>query len=170
MFRLKLARVVVLLFGASAFACSDRSPVAPQPQATVALQPATIQAQVVAGTYLLSFRPTSSGLGVVLAGYVAELVSGAPAESGTATFQFCALGSTPRPSADCDSGSGHWVRWGSAGIIPSPSTDVGFALMTYDLVPTPGTTIGFRFRYNGKSRGASSGIANGVSPSADHTF
>ena len=170
MFRLKLARVVVILFGASAFACSDRSPVAPEPQATLALQPATIQAQTVAGTYLLSFRPTSTGLGVVLAGYVAELVSGAPAESGTATFQFCALGSTPRPSADCDSGSGHWVRWGSAPIIPPPSTNAGFALMTYDLAPTPGTTIGFRFRYIGKSKGESSGIANGVSPSADHTF
>ena len=59
MFRLKLARVVVILFGASAFACSDRSPVAPEPQATLALQPAAIQAQTVAGTYLLSFRPTS---------------------------------------------------------------------------------------------------------------
>lgn len=170
MFRLKLARVVVIVFGASAYACSERSPVAPEPQATLASQPATIQAQTVAGAYLLSFRPTGTGLGVVLAGYVAELVSGAPADSGTATFQFCARGSTPRPSADCDSGSGHWVRWGSAPVIPPPSTDAGFALMTYDLAPTPGTTIGFRFRYLGKSKGESSGIANGVSPSADHTF
>ena len=170
MFRLQLARVVVLLVGASAVACSERSPVAPEPQAPPALQPLSIQAQSVEGRYALSFRPTGTGLGVILAGHVTGLVSGAPAESGTATFQFCALGKTPRPRADCDSGSGHWVRWGSAPIIPAPSTDIGFALMTYDLAPTAGTTIGFRFRYSGRSRGGSSGIADGVSPSADHTF
>ena len=168
MFRFKLAPAVALLFAAGAFACSDPSPVAPEPQATQAFQPAAIQAQTVAGTYLLSFRPTSSGLGVILAGYVAELVAGAPAETGTATFQFCAQGKTPRPSADCDAGSGHWVRWGTASIIPS--TNAGFALMTYDLAPAPGTTIGFRFRYSVRFKGESSGIADGVSPSADHTF
>ena len=59
MFRFKLAPAVALLFAAGAFACSDPSPVAPEPQATQAFQPAAIQAQTVAGTYLLSFRPTS---------------------------------------------------------------------------------------------------------------
>jgi hypothetical protein len=170
MFRLHLARVVVLLAGASAFACSERSPVAPEPQALPASQPLAIQAQSVEGSYVLSFRPTGSGLGVILAAYVAQLGSGAPADSGTATFQFCAVGKAPRPRADCDSGSGHWVRWGSASIIPPPATNAGFALMTYDLAPTSGTTIGFRFRYSGRSKGDNSGIADGVSLSADHTF
>lgn len=170
MLRLKLARVVVVLFGASTLACADRSPVAPDAQATEASQSANIQAPTVPGTYVLFFRETSSGLGVVLAGYVAELSSGAPAESGSATFQFCAVRNAPRPSADCDSGPGHWVRWGTAGIIPPPSPNVGFALMTYDLVPAPGTTIGFRFQYKGRFKGESSGIEDGESLPADHTF
>jgi len=111
------------------------------------------------------FQPTGSGLGVILDAYVTDAF-GNPAQSGTAVFQFCSLGGKPAPSAGCDTGSGHWARWGSGGIIPSPSTLAGHALMTYDLVPPAGTTIGFRFKYLSDG----SGIANGVSAGADHTF
>jgi hypothetical protein len=85
---------------------------------------------------------------------------------GSAVFQFCATRGKPAPSAVCNSGSGRWARVGTAGII-SGGTEVGHALRVYDPAPqSVGTTIGFRFKYLSDV----SGIANGVSAGADHTF
>jgi hypothetical protein len=109
--------------------------------------------------------PTRSGLGVILVAYVAD-ASGDPAESGTAIFQYCSLHGEPAPRTDCNTGSGNWVHWGMAGIIPPPFESAGYAFMTYSLAPTAGTTIGFRFRYIGQG----SGIANGVSEPEDFTW
>ena len=160
-----LAGFIFAVPAAFAFvACTDQSPVAPN-DTPEGLQTAIILAQPVEGTYTLSFMPTSTGLGVVLVAYVTD-ASLAQAESGTAVFQYCSLHGNPAPSNDCDTGSGHWVLWGRAGIIPPPSPSVGFAFLTYDLVPTAGTTIGFRFRYFGQGNG----IANGESAPGDHTF
>jgi hypothetical protein len=147
-------------------ACSDQSPVAPVGPST-GLAYETTLAQPSQGGYEISFLPTISGLGVVLVAYVTD-AAGNPAESGTAVFQYCSLHRQPAPSTDCEAGSGSWVFWGRAGIIPSSSDPelVGHALMTYDLAPAAGTTIGFRFRYLGQG----SEIANGVSAPADHTF
>jgi hypothetical protein len=164
MLRRHLARFVFAVLPAFAFvACADQSPVGPD-GTSESQQYDPALAQPVEGTYTMSFLPTGSGLGVILVAYVAD--ASGPAESGTAIFQYCALHGDPAPSADCDTGSGNWVPWGRAGILPPPSQSVGFAFLTYDLAPTAGTTIGFRFRYTGQG----SGIANGVSAPADHTF
>jgi hypothetical protein len=125
----------------------------------------TTLAQPVKGTYTISFQPTGSGLGVVLVAYVTD-ASLAPAQKGTAVFQFCSLQGNPAPTADCDTGPGNWTHYGMAEIIPSPFPSEGHALLTYNEAPAPGTTIGFRFRYVGQG----SGIGNGMSLSADHTF
>jgi hypothetical protein len=148
-------------------ACSDQSPVAPGATADGA-QYATTLAQPAEGqTYLFTVYATPVGRGAVLDAYV-EDASGNPATSGTAFFQYCALQQVPAPSAECDSGSGHWVFWVRAGIIHTdpPGPNEGHALAVYDLAPPSGTTIGFRFRYLGQG----SGIANETSNSADYTW
>lgn len=161
----QLARFILAVLAAFAFvACSDQSPIAPTATPD-GVQHLTILAQPSKGTYTMSFSPTSSGLGVILVAYVLD-ASNQPAQSGTAIFEFCSLRGVPAPSTDCDNGSGSWVHFGSAGIIPSPSPLEGHALLTYDLVPPSGTTIGFHFRYLGMGNG----IANGTSLSGDHTF
>jgi hypothetical protein len=147
-------------------ACSDQSPLAPH-GTPEGLQSATTLAQPAKGTYTLSFRPTSSGLGVILVAFVTDAF-GNPATSGTAAFDFCTLNGKPAPSSDCP-GSGGWVRVVSAGIISCqpPCTNTGFAFaVDANLVPPAGTTIGFHFRYLGQG----SGIANAVSLPEDHTF
>ena len=154
---------ILAVLAAFVVACSDQSPVAPD-NTPENFRSDPILAQPSEGTYTISFLPTSSGLGVILVAYVAD--ASGPAEGGSAIFQYCSLQGEPAPSADCDTGSGGWVLWGKAGIIPPPSELAGHASMVYGLVPPSGTTIGFRFRYIGQG----SGIANGVSESADHTF
>jgi hypothetical protein len=159
-----LATFIFALLAAFAFiACSGQSPVAPGATSDGA-QYVTTLAKPVDGTYVLSFEPTISGLGVVLVAHVDD-ASGNPATSGTAIFQYCSLQGVPAPSTECDNGLGGWVFVGRSGILPS-GPRVGDALLTYDLAPSSGTTIGFRFWYNG----AGNGIARGPSPSEDHTF
>ena len=162
--RRNLASALTAALAAGALvACSDQSPLAPY-GTPEGLQSATTLAQPAKGTYTLSFRPTVSGLGVILVAFVTD-ASGNPATSGTAVFYFCTLDGKPAPSSDCP-GSGGWVHAVSAPIIPfSPNTGFAFAVDD-DLVPPAGTTIGFHFRYLGQGNG----IANGVSLPEDHTF
>jgi hypothetical protein len=153
--------ISAVLAAFSFIACSDQSPAAPEatPDGVEHLgRPAE-------GTlFLFTVYATTGGRGAVLDAYVLD-ASGNPATAGTAVFQYCSLQGAPAPSAACDAGSGHWVRWGSAGFITSGALE-GHALMAYDLAPPSGTTIGFRFRYLGKG----SGIANDLSNSADYTW
>ena len=159
-----LPHCTIVVVAALAVSCSDNPAVAPEVTGDGHAYEARAT-QPPAGTYEMSFLPTSSGLGVILRGHV-EDASGNPAQSGTVTFQYCSLRGVPAPSVNCDTRSGNWARWGSAAIIPSPSPFEGDALMAYDLAPPSGTTIGFRFRFTGRN----SGIADGMSAPKDYTF
>jgi hypothetical protein len=149
-------------------ACADQSPVSPD--ATSHDVPyATILAQPINGTlYQLTVYATTVGTGAVLDAYVLD-ASGSPATSGAAAFYYCSLQGNPAPSEACLSGSGHWLRYGSAGFIHTdpPGPKEGHALLEYTQSPPSGTTIGFRFRYVGQG----SGIANAWSDNvADYTW
>ena len=138
--------------------CSERSPLAPNPSQNV-----TATAGLAVGSYLLTVYATSAGRGAVLDAYVRDAL-GNPATSGIAVFYYCARQGVPAPRGSCLTGSGRWLRYGSAGIIPTGSKQ-GHALMGYTEAPPSGTTIGFRFRY---TRGST--IANGYSNSANYTW
>jgi hypothetical protein len=115
------------------------------------------------GNYLLTVYATTTGRGAVLDAYVRD-ASGNPATSGIAVFYYCSRQGKPTPRAACLTGSGRWVRYGSAGII-STGTKQGHALMGYTEAPPSGTTIGFRSRYMQGST-----IASGYSNSANYTW
>src|SRR4026209_3024370 len=139
----QLSRFLVAVLPMCAFAaCSDQSPVAPQ-GVNGGLQSARPSGGT-PGTYTMLFRPTPSGLSIILDAYVTDATAN-PALGGSAVFPFCATRGKPAPSAVCNSGSGRWARVGTAGII-SGGTEVGHALRVYDPAPqSVGTTIGFRF-------------------------
>jgi len=185
MLRPKLACLVVAAFTAGALAaCSDQSPVAPGAASDGTGAPRLLS-QPVPGTYELSFfksglsglEPVSS-LTVCAAGSVCEELilgahveaSGAPAQSGMVIFQYCSYKGLPpndiaradeAPSAACEDGSATW-----ANLPRGVATDAsGNAYLDFGLVMIP-RTVGFRFRYLGQG----SGIANGVSASADFTW
>ena len=147
--------------GLAAFAlvaCSDQSPIAPND-----VQNVTPQANLVVGTYLQTVYATTVGRGAVLDAYVRD-ASGSPATSGTAVFFYCSRQGVPVPKGACLTGTGRWVRYGSAGIIPT-GTNQGHALMGYTEPPPSGSTIGFRFRY---TQGTT--IASRYSNAADYTW
>jgi hypothetical protein len=161
--RRRLAACIFAFLAPFAFTgCSDQSPIAPNAGPDGG-QNVTTQAELVAGTYLLTVYATSVGRGAVLDAYVRD-ASGNPATSGTAVFYYCSRQGVPAPRGACLTGSGNWVRYGSAGIIPT-GTKKGHALMAYTEAPPSGTTIGFRFRY---TRGST--IASGYSNSVNYTW
>jgi hypothetical protein len=115
------------------------------------------------GNYLLTVYATTTGRGAVLDAYVRD-ASGKPATDGIAVYYYCSRQGNPAPAAACLTGSGRWVRYGSAGIIPT-GVKQGHALMGYTEAVQSGATIGFRFRY---TRGSS--IASRYSNAADYTW
>jgi len=144
-------------------ACADQSPVAPGAPSD-GDQGVPVLALAVTGIYTLTVYATTVGRGAVLDTYVTD-ASGHPATSGTVTFKYCSLQGVPAPRSACNTGSGKWMFWGSAGIIPT-GPNKGHALMGYTEAPPAGTTIGFRSRYN--SHGSS--IASHLSNSANYTW
>ena len=159
-------RLAAFIFAALApFAftgCSDQSPIAPDASLDGG-QKVTPFAELATGTYLLTVYATTAGRGAVLDAYVRD-ASGNPATNGIAVFYYCSRQGNPAPRAACLTGSGRWVRYGSAGII-STGTKQGHALMGYTEAPPSGTTIGFRSRYMQGST-----IASGYSNSANYTW
>src|SRR5215218_828289 len=163
------ARVRTLLLGALAplvlVACADQSLVGPlaTPQDG---QYANIEARAAEGTlYQLSVYATTFGTGAVLDAYVLDAF-GAPATSGSAVFYYCSLHGNPAPSETCLTGGGHWIRYGSAGIIGS-GPNQGHALMSFTESQPSGTTIGYRFKFSGQGSGIASAPGDNV---ADYTW
>jgi hypothetical protein len=176
MARRNLTGLLTVVAGAIALVgCSDQSPVAPTPNGGPAADVHAL-ARAVAGSYELSFYTSGlvpvSSLPVfqelVLGAHVAD-ASGAPAQGGLVTFQYCSYKGLPpnditradeAPSAACATNEAKWANLASVPVDAS-----GNAYMNFGFVSIP-RTVGFRFRYTGQG----SGIANGVSAPADFTW
>jgi hypothetical protein len=135
-----------------------------------------VLARAAAGSFQLSFFANGlipvSSLTVfqelILGAHVAD-ASGAPAQGGSVTFQYCSLKGGPpndinradeAPSAACATRDASW-----ANLISVPVDGSGNAYMNFGFVSIP-RTVGFRFKYTGQG----SGIANGVSAPSDFTW
>jgi hypothetical protein len=114
--------------------------------------------QGVPGVYELTWFVANTEL--ILSAHVEEAGSGAPAQSGTVTFQVCLLkgGPTlqmkPAPSAECVSGgTGNWTR-----LLRQTVNESGDAMMDFGIAPQF-TIVGFRFQYSGDRTGIASGVS-----------
>lgn len=171
-------RILMVVIAASALAaCSDRSPVAP-PGPDFAAHMARVVP--VPGSYELSFlsngQPVSSlpvcqGLvcpELILKAHVAYASSGAPAQGGSVTFQYCSRNGPSNdidradeaPMAECESGAASWSRLRTRDVDAN-----GDAFMNFGFVSRP-RTIGFRFKYSARR----SGLADGLSAPRDFTW
>lgn len=84
--------------------------------------------------------------------------SGAPAQDGRVTYEYCDVGNVKVQSSECASGRGRWKRLWTMDVDPVGSR-FGFGTCS-----TP-RVIGFRLRYSGGSS-----IADGVSAPKDVTW
>ena|SRR5687768_14023700 len=169
--------LMALMIGAASIAaCSDQSPVTPTASDDFAVDLARVAS--VPGSYELSFwhrgeevlTLTTGGPELVLKAHVQQLVSGAPAQSGSVTFEYCSRKGGPSnditradelPSSECQpGGAGSWARLQTVNLSVSGDALIGFGFVT---IPR---TIGFRFRYSARK----SGIADGVSAARDFTW
>lgn len=166
-------RVALSLAAAALVACSETLPVAPQadPETSVALARVT----PVPGVYDLSFwnrglqvTTLTVGQELILKAHV-ESATGAPAQGGSVTFQYCSLKGGPAndinradeaPKSECENGTASWARLLSMNVNSS-----GDAYMNFGAVRIP-RTVGFRFKYSSKG----SGIADGTSEAKDFTW
>ena len=153
----RLAIAVIL----SCVACAGESPTAPE-RARDPEPHLRAQVQAVPGSYELSFF--FSGPELILKAHVADAVTGAPAQGGTATFEYCSrkggksLQMQPLPSAECASGgSGSWARLARITV-----NTAGDAFLDFGIAPAI-ATVGFRFLYSGER----DGIAKGMSAPLD---
>ena len=174
-----VARGIVTVLGVGAVvACADQSPVSSAADEAVAAQ--TSPPQSVPGSYQLSFfkfgpgglEPVSSLPvldGELILGAHIQDQSGAPAQRGSVTFQYCSLKGRPpndidradeAPSQDCADGLATW-----ANLVSVSVNDTGTAYMDFGVVRIP-RVVGFRCRYSG--RGGS--IAGGICPPRDFTW
>ena len=150
------ARIVAL--SSVALGCNADRVVDPA-NATVTVSAVAARASgSVPGSYVLSLL--MSGPELVLEAHIAALLSGVPADGGTATFQVCLLkgGPTlqmvPLPSAECvRGGSGTWTR-----LARIPVNASGYAAMNFGIAPRI-ATVGFRFEYSGLRGGVASGVS-----------
>jgi hypothetical protein len=172
-----LARLLVVIVGAAALvACSDQSPVSPSANPRPSPEMGALARTAASGSFQLSFFTNGlvpvSSLTVfqelILGAHVAD-GSGAPAQGGSVTFQYCSLKGGPpndinradeAPSAACATRDASW-----ANLISVPVDASGNAYMNFGFVSIP-RTVGFRFKYTGQG----SGIANGVSGPSDFTW
>ncbi len=169
--------LMALMIGAASItACSDQSPVMPTANDDFAVDLARVAS--VPGSYELSFwhngQPVSTlptgGPSLILKAHVQQAVSGAAAQSGSVTFQYCSRKSGPSnditradelPSSECQpGGAGSWARLQTVDVNASGDAFIGFGSVT---IPR---TIGYRFRYAARR----SGIADGVSAERDFTW
>src|SRR5262245_21566510 len=139
-------------------ACSGESPIGPVTTSD-GLQAVTVLSQGVAGSYGLSFSLNSGGE-LILTAHVQALVSGAPAQGGAVTFQYCSFPGRPNditqpdeaPSSACADGSASWAHL--ARVLVNPAT--GDASLDFGLVRVV-NTIGFRGHYTSQNSGIASG-------------
>jgi hypothetical protein len=98
------------------------------------------------------------GESLVLTAMVTD-ASGALAQDGRITFEYCDLSNVKVPSSECATGRGRWKRYWSGDVHPVVGARVFFGSCS-----TP-RVIGFRFHYSGGST-----IAAGVSAPKDATW
>jgi hypothetical protein len=173
--RPNLAHVAAFVGAVALVACSDQTPVASTigPDAPAGVR---VIGGAAIGSFQLSFfthglEPVSSLTvfqELILGAHVMD-ASGAPAQGGSVTFQYCSLKGGPpndinradeAPSAACATRDASW-----ANLIGVPVDASGNAYMNFGLVQIP-RTVGFRFKYTGQG----SGIANGTSAPSDFTW
>lgn len=167
--------LAVVVAANTLIACSDKSPVAPNAGRGLTPDIAAL-ARSASGSFQLSFFANGlvpvSSLPVfqelILGAHVSD-GSGAPAQGGSVTFQYCSLKGGPpndinradeAPSAACATRDASW-----ANLISVPVNTSGNAYMNFGFAQIP-RTVGFRFKYSGQG----TGIANGVSAPADFTW
>jgi hypothetical protein len=177
-----------VLFAILAFAaCSGQSPAAPAPaldglSATAAKTPVAIP-----GIYRLTFNTYQNGIytevaslpvdsdELILKAYVSD-GAGAPAQSGTVTFEYCSYKGGPpnditradeAPKEACEQGTASWARLTSMTVDAGrcPALGVGYACMNFGVVHVP-RDVGFRFRYSAQK----SAIASGTSEARNFTW
>jgi hypothetical protein len=172
--RPNLALLAAFVGAVASLACSDQTPVGPvSPNAPADVR---IAGNAAIGSFQLSFFTNGlvpvSSLPVfqelILGAHVTD-ASGAPAQGGSVTFQYCSLKGGPpndinradeAPSAACATRDATW-----ANLLGVPVDASGNAYMNFGLVQIP-RTVGFRFKYTGQG----SGIANGTSAPSDFTW
>lgn len=158
----KLASFAIAVLSGAIGACSDQSPVAPNPADPAPSAPLiSPRAQPVDGEGDISFVPGSGGE-VTLVAHVTA--GGNPAQGGVVVFQFCVEGmefgvpTGALPSVECEpGGSGRWVRLDPVVPVVAGEASLSFGRVT--------STLGFRFVYQGRG----SGIGNFTSLAEDFT-
>lgn len=178
MARPNLAGLAAFIGAVALVACSDQTPVTPG-LGSSAPTDARAVAGAATGSYQLSFFKSVAGVlepvssltiyeELILGAHVAD-GSGAPAQGGSVTFQYCSLKGGPSndinrpdeaPSSECATRAASW-----ANLVSVPVNASGDAYMDFGFVIIP-RTVGFRFRYSGQG----SGISNGTSAPADFTW
>ena len=167
--------IVAMVATFAIVACSDQTPIAPSAYRGASVD-VPVFARSVAGSYQLSFF--ANGLvpvtsltvfqELILGAHVAD-GSGAPAQGGLVTFQYCSYKGGPpnditradeAPSAACATREASW-----ANLVSVPVNASGDAYMNFGFVQIP-RTVGFRFKYTGQGNG----ISNGVSAPSDFTW
>jgi hypothetical protein len=182
-----MSRFLVALFSAlSVAACSSQSPVTPSAAPVAEGSLSARGSQAAPGIYELSFHAWLGGVlqevsslsvgsqELILRAHVTDS-SGAPAQRGTVTFEYCSYKGLPSnditrpdeaPKEACEQGSADWARLTSLPINSGcPTFGAGNACMNFGFVRIP-RVVGFRFRYSPQG----SGIAAGVSLSKDFTW
>jgi hypothetical protein len=102
--------------------------------------------------------------------------AGAPAQRGSATFEYCSYKKLPpnditradeAPKEACEQRTASWASLGSVAVDAGtcPGLGTGNACYNFGLVRIP-RTVGFRFRFTGQR----SGIANGTSAPLNFTW
>jgi hypothetical protein len=152
MFRQMIARIAVGSVTAIAIgACSEASPAGPS--ATSAEAP-ILAARAALGQYDLHF---DYDVELVLIATVRD-AGGAPAEGGTAAFQYCSTG-RPRgdetdpdetSSSECANGTGSWINLGRSSVDADGQAHYVFGSISVVDV------IGFRYKYTGQGSGIAS--------------
>lgn len=171
--------VVAVLCGASA-ACSSESPVSPSPSSVAPEALEARSALAAPGVYDLSFNVWIGGTfqqvsslsvssqELILMAHVTDS-SGASAQRGTVTFEYCSYKGLPpnditradeAPKAACDQGLADWARLTSVAVNAGrcPGLGAGYACMVFGIVRIP-RTVGFRFRYSPQGSGIPGGMS-----------
>ncbi|HEV8217556.1 MAG TPA: hypothetical protein VGP95_17020 [Gemmatimonadaceae bacterium] len=167
-----------LVCAATLLGCSSESPVTVAPNAVGGTAEFAAAA---AGVYELSFFTTSlqpvttlpactqSPCSELVLGAHVESATGAPAQSGSVSFQYCSYSGLPpnditradeAPSSACANGTARWKSLTSVSVNAS-----GNAFMDFGIVRIA-RTVGFRFKFTGQKNG----IASGVSGPRDFTW
>ncbi|MEN3336493.1 MAG: hypothetical protein V7647_169 [Acidobacteriota bacterium] len=179
--------IAALLVTSSLAACSTPSPSAPSAP-PVAVQDLGQRASADAsGLYALSFNVWTGGSLQQVSSLVVgtqEMIlmahvtgsAGAPAQKGTAIFEYCSYKGVPpnditrpdeAPKEACAQGTADWARLATVSVTAGtcPTLGTGYSCVDFGVVRIP-RDVGFRFRYSPQG----SGIAAGVSDAQNFTW